>query len=110
MPKTEHPQGRDRLLERIDQLVASLSQPLSRAERKSGWSPEAATALLEHFEQVRNRLRVLGALDPRTLPAGHQALRGLDASGIDVASDSPLMREVLDLSHELRRWAGQGNQ
>ena len=108
--ETEHPHGRERLLERIDRLIASLSQPLSRAERKAGWSPEAATALLEHFEQVRDRLRASGALDPRTLPAGEQALRGMDAWGIDIASDSPLMREVLDLSHELRRAGQAGNQ
>jgi hypothetical protein len=108
--ETEHPQGRGRLLERIDRLIASLSQPLSRAERKAGWSPEAATALLEHFEQVRDRLRASGALDPRTLPAGEQALRGMDAWGIDIASDSPLMREVLNLSHELRRAGLAGNQ
>jgi hypothetical protein len=102
MPETENPQGRERLLERLDRVVASLSQPLSRAERKAGWSPEAATALFAHFEHVRDRLRALAALDPRTLPAGHQAIRGLDAWGIDIESDSALAREVVDLADELR--------
>jgi hypothetical protein len=77
---------------------------------KAGWSPEAATALIEHFEHARDRLRASGALDPGAVPARDQALRGMDAWGIDIASDSPLTRQVRDLSAELRRAGRAANR
>jgi hypothetical protein len=96
---------RRRLVERVDRLCAFLSQPLSGRAREAGWSPEAAAALLDQLRPVRERLATEGSLDPRELPDAGQAVRGMDAWGIDIASDSPLLAEVFDVSSELRGFA-----
>jgi hypothetical protein len=108
MAETEGPQGREGLFERIDRVVASLSQPLSRAERKAGWSPEAAMALPEHFEHVRDRLCASGAsirapFQPATKP-GAAWTHGGSTSRVTARSCGKF-----STSHELRRPSGTGD-
>jgi hypothetical protein len=94
---------RSDVLPEIDVALEALSRPLTRQERKAGWSDESRIALRTHLEIAKARL-----LDPRPLqaeefPPDWQTLRSLDAWGIDVARTSPLRETFLGLASELRR-------
>jgi hypothetical protein len=70
---------RSDVLPEIDVALEALSRPLTRQERKAGWSDESRIALRTHIEIAKARL-----LDPRPLqaeefPPDWQTLRGLDS-------------------------------
>jgi hypothetical protein len=94
---------REDLVTRIDRLGEELERPPTRSERRAGWVPEARAAVAQSLAETRARLLDERTLDPRDLPSAAEALRSLDAWGIDVAAPDPLVRDLLGLIDDLRK-------
>lgn len=101
--KTPRFPTRSDALPEIDAAIQELSRPLTRQERKAGWSDESRLAMLMYFEKAKARLLDPRPLQPEEFPPDWQALRGLNVWGIDIGSDSPLRRRIVDLAGGLRR-------
>ena len=102
-PKTTGYLNRSDVLAKVDAVLQALSRPLTRQERRAGWSEEGRLALLDYFETAKARLQEPRPLQAEEFPADWQTLRGLDAWGIDIGSKSPLLELLLDVSSDLRR-------
>jgi hypothetical protein len=95
--------SREQLVARIDAVRERLARSPTRAERRAGWVDESRTAVMQSLDEARTRLLAPRPLDPREFPASWEALRGLDAWGIDVAADDPLVADLLSLAADLRK-------
>jgi hypothetical protein len=95
--------SREQLVARIDAVRERLARRPTRAERRAGWVEESRTAVMQSLDEARTRLLEPSPLDPREFPASWEALRGLDAWGIDVAADDPIVAELLSLATDMRK-------
>ncbi len=100
--RTDFP-ARSDVLPKLDALIHALSRPVTRQERRAGWSEESRVTMLEYFTGAKTRLLDPRPLQPEEFPPEWVALRGLDAWGIDIGSESALRERALDIAGDLRR-------
>ncbi len=94
------------LIARIDSLSQALTNAPTRRERREGWVPAARSAIVTWLTDMRlPLLDESDVLDPRELLSSSEALKGLDAWGVDVASDDPITSELLSIADDLRKHA-----
>jgi hypothetical protein len=86
------------LLEEIDAIQSALSNDLSDADRRGGWTPPSQEAMQAFFRRMR--LDIVALADLSAYPEYASIGRGLDHWGV---GSGPLFEQALRISAAVRR-------
>jgi len=81
------------IYQKIGDIIAELSAPVSASEAEDGWTLESKKAIKAYFENLRQKLQKGEALPPLDV------CRGMDHWGV---ISGPILEKVAQISNELR--------
>ena len=79
--------------QKIDEVIADLSTPMSASDSTDGWTPESRKAIKAFFEDLKKKLQSGEALPPLNIS------RALDHWGVVSGS---ILEKSAQISNELR--------
>jgi hypothetical protein len=79
--------------QKIDDVIAELSVPVSASESADGWTPESKKAIKAYFENLKPKLQAGEVLPPLDV------CRGMDHWGV---VSWPTLEKAAQISNELR--------